>query len=165
MNTTLSALAVVLCLFALCGCAGSQIESARSLGDIDLRQILLDEVGVNVHAAEAVPLLAKAARAGDSAAQVKLGRYTYLGMGVAANHAQAATLFEQAAERGDHQGRYLLAVMLSLGDGLDRDFVSAYRLLTRVMSVGDRQSRDAAHLRGLIQAQMTPGELELAGAG
>ncbi len=147
---------------ALASCAPSPLKNATSPADIDIRQLLLNEVGVTARASEAASMLGQAAASGDTRAQIRLGAYSYLGIGVPENHARAAALFRAAADHGDPHGQFLAAVLSARGDGSPKDLVESYKLLTRAAEAGDHNARDAERLRTLVEREMSPAELRRA---
>jgi len=77
------------------------------------------------------------AKAGDAAAQLKLGDMYDLGAGVAQDFVVAAEWYLKAAEQGNAQAQFALAEMYKNGDGVERNMESALHWYRRSADQGN----------------------------
>lgn len=78
----------------------------------------------------------RAAAAGNTAAQVQLGRQSLLGLGMTASVSDAVAQFRAAAEAGDADAQFELACLSYRGQGVNRDLDLAARQLQRAATAG-----------------------------
>ncbi len=72
------------------------------------------------------PSVIAQAKAGDAAAQYKLGYDYYLGRGVALDYVQAAIWWKKAADQGFPQAQNNLGVLYNAGKGVPQSYTEAY---------------------------------------
>ena len=72
------------------------------------------------------PQVVEQAKAGDAAAQYKLGYDYYLGKGVALDYVQAAIWWRKSADQGFPQAQNNLGVLYNAGKGVPQSYTEAY---------------------------------------
>lgn len=72
------------------------------------------------------PTVIAQAKAGDAAAQYRLGYDYYLGRGVALDYVQAAIWWKKAADQGFPQAQNNLGVLYNAGKGVPQSYTEAY---------------------------------------
>jgi hypothetical protein len=91
------------------------------------------------------PSVIAQAKAGDAAAQYKLGYDYYLGRGVALDYVQAAIWWKKAADQGFPQAQNNLGVLYNAGKGVPQSYTEAYfwENLAAARASGNLQSQFA----------------------
>ena len=101
--------------------------------------------------AAALELLTPLARAGDAAAQLRLGRMFYSGQGVAQDFVTAASWLQKAAEAGLAEAQNGLGRLYYTGEGVPQDFAEAARWYRSAAALGVAAAMDnlaGLYLRG-----------------
>ena len=109
---------VVVALFVLGGCSdrsGSQVK-----------EVAVETASKSQSPKTPLQRRLDRANAGDTAAQLDLGRMYAIGDGVPQDQAEAAKWYRLAAEQGNEVGQYNLGVMYGTGLGVTQDYVEAY---------------------------------------
>jgi TPR repeat protein len=86
---------------------------------------------------KALPLLQKAADAGDPAAIFNLGLLYKNGQGVPQDYSKARPFFQKAAEAGNAAAMYNLGRLYMYGLGIDKDYTKAYEWYQKGAAAGD----------------------------
>ena len=100
----------------------------------------------------ALPLLHRAAEAGDAEAQHFLAMLYENGSGVERDYAKAAYWYRRTAESGDREAMLTFAMIRALGKGIDADVADACHWATRSLHGGNEKARQTLSiLRGQAQ--------------
>ena len=101
---------------------------------------------------EALPLLLRAAEAGDAKAQHFVAMLYENGNGVARDLEKAAHWYRRTAESGDREAMLTYAMLRALGKGTDADLADACHWATLALHSGTEKARQTlAILRGQAQ--------------
>lgn len=84
----------------------------------------------------AIPVLTKAAKAGDVVAQRELGLIYYEGTGVAQSNETAASWYQQAVDQGDALAMVRLGNLYVYSEGVDEDLGLAFDLIQQAAAQG-----------------------------
>jgi TPR repeat protein len=87
--------------------------------------------------AKALPLLQKAAAAGDAEAMSNLAELYRYGWGVARDYAQAYAWYQKAAAAGNAEAMYWVGVMYEQGRGVAQDYAQAREWYQKVADAGN----------------------------
>ncbi len=106
---------------------------------------------------EALHWYRAAAEQGHSRCLLWLGTMYENGLETQPDHQAAADFYRIAAERGDAKAQFRLAKMYRRGRGLPQDPVNAFFWFSMAAAQGNRE---AAYLRDVVAAGMTPKQIE-----
>lgn len=81
------------------------------------------------------------AKAGDPAAQYRLGQMYFLGQGVAQNPAEAAKWFKSSAEKGNAGAQYHLGLLFDTGRGVKENAAEAAKWFRMAAEQNDPQAQ------------------------
>jgi TPR repeat protein len=90
--------------------------------------------------AKALPLLYKAAGAGNASAMFKLGCLYHTGGGVGRDYAKAREWYQRAANAGSAVAMYNLGVLYATGRGIGRDYAKAREWYQKGADAGNRDA-------------------------
>jgi uncharacterized protein len=89
---------------------------------------------------EAIPLLHRAAEAGDPWAQYTLATLLESGEGIRRDVRKAADLYQRAARQGDASAALNLGIMHARGSGVRQDYAAAVHLFRRAARAGNARA-------------------------
>jgi TPR repeat protein len=137
-------LAVLCCAFLL---ANAGIAAADPASDQDMASRYL-----------------RAAKSGDEEAQFYLGALYSAGVGVPRSDEEAYRWFSRAADHGHAHAMLIVAGLYTIGRGIEKDNVKAYKWAYVVNGASrvDEYRNGARQLIGVLEARMTPEEIEYA---
>ena len=97
--------------------------------------------GGSEESSETLEMCRKAAEAGDSDAQCRLGGRYASGVGVSVDEGEAIKWFRRAAEQGNPTGQYLMGMAFAFGKGVAKDHVEALKWLRHAADQGLAESQ------------------------
>lgn len=132
-----------------------------SLREFDLRQMLLDDIGITSRPSVQVYMLERSSTL-DPAQQATLAAHYYVGVGVGEDVTKAADLFAKAAEAGNSKAQLCLAVLYSKGQGVKQSDTDAYKWLLLAGRNTDKYGKTANELTELLSKDLSLGRQEIA---
>lgn len=131
-----------------------------SLRDFDLRQMLLDDIGISSRPGLQVYMLERSETL-DPAQQAILAAHYYVGIGVGEDTNKAAELFAKAADAGNSKAQLCLAVLYSKGQGVKQSDTEAYKWLLLAGRGTDKYGKTANELAELLSKDLSLGRQEI----
>ncbi len=159
MNCLTVVLVATVLISFLAGCTSHLFDG--SLRDFNLRQMLLDDIGISSRPSVQVYMLEQSPRL-DPGQQANLAAYYYVGLGVDADVTKAADLFAKAAEAGNSKAQLCLAVLYSKGQGVKQTDTEAYKWLLLAGRSTDKYGTTANELAELLSKDLSLGRQEIA---
>lgn len=132
-----------------------------SLRDFDLRQMLIDDIGITSRPGLQVYMLERSQTL-EPAQQANLAAHYYVEMGVGEDVTKAVDLFAKAAEAGNSKAQLCLAVLYSKGQGVKQSDTEAYKWLLLAGRSNDKYGKTANELAELLSKDLSLGRQEIA---
>ena len=146
-------------VFKYIGCERQELKAATSM-KVVMRDVSAltpkenfnkgEEYYKNKDYSNALPYIRKAAEAGHSNAQFRLGCMYDIAQGVTKDYAEAARWYRKAADQGHATAQNNLGSLYRRGLGVPQDYSEALKLFQKSANQGNKQSRFAMRNLGMM---------------